>query len=141
LIPVNISIFRKEDFNKALKVMKPVFKSRFSLSKLVALANEGEPIGDFITPQGKTALATVCSITVNGTLLKAGVPIDSRFGGILQIRNDEPLRFVELIHYAGSSLDRRDIHQGKMTSLSGHPKTATVKYWQITGKYRPSAAP
>ncbi len=118
LIPVNISIFRKEDFNKAMKAMKPVFKSRFSLSKLVSVANEGEAIGDFITPEGKTALATVCSITVNGTLLKAGVPIDSRFGGILQIRNNEPLRFVELIHYAGSSLDPSEIFiRAKMTSV------------------------
>jgi repressor of nif and glnA expression len=119
LIPVNISIFRKEDFSKALKAMKPVFKSKFCLSTLVAVANEGEPIGDFTTPEGKTAMATVCSITVNGSLLKAGVPIDSKFGGILQIRNNEPLRFVELIHYAGSSLDPSEIFiRAKMTSVT-----------------------
>jgi repressor of nif and glnA expression len=119
LIPVNISIFRKEDFSKALKAMKPVFKSRFCLSNLVAVANEGESIGDFTTPEGKTAMATVCSITVNGSLLKAGVPIDSKFGGILQIRNNEPLRFVELIHYAGSSLDPSEIFiRAKMTSVT-----------------------
>jgi repressor of nif and glnA expression len=119
LIPVNISIFRKEDFSKALKAMKPIFKSRFCLSNLVAVAKEGEPIGDFTTPEGKTAMATVCSITVNGSLLKAGVPIDSKFGGILQIRNNEPLRFVELIHYAGSSLDPSEIFiRAKMTSVT-----------------------
>jgi HTH-type transcriptional regulator, global nitrogen regulator NrpRI len=119
LIPVNISLFRKEDFNKALKAMKPIFQSAYCLSNLVALANKGETIGDFIVPEGKTALATVCSITVNGTLLKAGVPIDSKFGGILQIRNHNPLRFVELIHYAGSSLDPSEIFiRAKMTSVT-----------------------
>ena len=144
LIPVNISIFSNEDFNKALKLMKPVFKSRFSLSKLVAIANEGEAIGDFITPKGKTALATVCSITVNGTLLKAGVPIDSKFGGILQIRNDEPLRFVELIHYAGSSLDPSEIFiRAKMTSVIRASKDGNgeilANYREIPAVCRPLA--
>jgi repressor of nif and glnA expression len=86
-IPANVSFFRKEDFNKALKVMRPVFKAGLCVSDLVAVAGEGESIGELIVPQGKTALATVCSIVVNGTLLKAGVPIDSKFAGILQIRN------------------------------------------------------
>ena len=51
------------------------------------------------------ALATVCSIVVNGVLLKNGIPMDSKFGGIVQISRGEPLRFVKLIHYSGSSLD------------------------------------
>jgi repressor of nif and glnA expression len=50
-------------------------------------------------------LATVCSATINGVLLKAGIPMDSRFGGILEIHNSKPRRFVAIIHYAGSSLD------------------------------------
>jgi repressor of nif and glnA expression len=51
-------------------------------------------------------------------LLKAGIPMDSRFGGILQIRNRQPLRFVELIQYAGSSLDPSEVFiRGKMTSV------------------------
>ena len=105
LIPVNVSFFRKDDFNKALKAMKPVFQTGLCVSDLVAVASEGEAVGDLVVPEGKIALATVCSIVVNGALLKAGLPIDSEFGGILQIRNHNPLRFIEIIHYAGSSLD------------------------------------
>lgn len=63
-------------------------------------------------------MATVCSILINGVLLKHGIPIDSKFGGILQVKNSDPLRFVELIHYAGSSLDPSEIFiRGKMTSI------------------------
>jgi repressor of nif and glnA expression len=36
----------------------------------------------------------MCS--ADGTLLKAGIPMDSRFGGILQIRNHEPFHFGEI---------------------------------------------
>jgi len=47
------------------------------------------------------------------------VPIDSKFGGILQIKNHNPLRFTELIHYAGSSLDPSEIFiRADMTSVT-----------------------
>jgi len=52
-------------------------------------------------------------------LLKAGVPLDSKFGGILQLKNHRPLRFVELIRYSGSSLDPSEIFiTSKMTSVT-----------------------
>jgi repressor of nif and glnA expression len=119
LVPVNISLFDKADFRRALPVMAPVFKAGLCVSDLVAVAHEGETVGELTVPGGKVALATVCSIVVNGSLLKAGVPIDSRFGGILQIRTHRPLRFVELIHYAGSSLDPSEVFiTAKMTSVA-----------------------
>jgi repressor of nif and glnA expression len=134
LIPANISIFHKEDFKKALKIMKPIFHAGLCVSDLVAIAKEGERLGDVVVPEGKIALATVCSIIVNGTLLKAGVPIDSKFGGILQVRDRKPLRFVELIHYAGSSLDPSEIFiRAKMTSVA---QVAAEGNGQILANYR-----
>ena len=118
-IPVNVSFFPKDNFKKALKIMKPIFQAGLCVSDLVVVADEGEPIGELIVPQGRVALATVCSVVVNGTLLKAGVPVDSKFGGILQIQNHSPLRFIELIHYAGSSLDPSEIYiRANMTSVT-----------------------
>ncbi len=118
LVPVNVSFFAREDFERALKAMKPVFDAGFSTSDLVAVASEGKRLGEATVPQGKMGLATVCSIVFNGVLLKAGVPMDSRFGGILQLRNHKPLRFVELIDYAGCSLDPSTIFiKARMTSV------------------------
>ncbi|MBL7061305.1 MAG: DUF128 domain-containing protein [Dehalococcoidia bacterium] len=128
LVPVNVSFFPKEKFEKALQAMKPVFAAGICVSDLVAVAHEGEQLGELIVHSGKTALATVCSIVINGTLLKAGVPMDSRFGGILQIRNHEPLRFVELIHYAGSSLDPSEVFiRARMTSVRDAARTGNGK--------------
>jgi repressor of nif and glnA expression len=133
-IPVNVSFFSKGDFNKAFKAMKPIFKAGICVSNLVAVASEGEAIGDLVVPEGKMGLATVCSIVVNGTLLKAGVPIDSKFGGTLQIRNRNPLRFVEIIHYAGSSLDPTEIFiRANMTSVA---KVAKDGDGEILANYR-----
>ncbi|MDD5511507.1 MAG: NrpR regulatory domain-containing protein [Dehalococcoidales bacterium] len=133
-IPANVSFFRKEDFNKAMKIMKPIFQAGLCVSDLVAVASEGQSIGDLVVPEGEVALATVCSIVVNGTLLKAGVPIDSKFGGILQIRNRNPLRFIEIIHYAGSSLDPTEIFiRANMTSVI---ETAKDGNGEILANYR-----
>jgi len=119
LIPVNVSFFPRERFARAIQAMKPAFEAGLCVSDLVAVASEGELLGEVRVPQGRTGLATVCSIVFNGALLKAGVPMDSRFGGILQLRNRTPLRFVELIDYAGCSLDPSTIFiKARMTSVS-----------------------
>lgn len=117
-IPVNVSLFAERKFSKALQAMKPAFNKGLCTSGLVAIASSGERLGEIAVPQGKMGLATVCSIVVNGSLLKAGVPMDSRFGGILQMRNNEPLRFVELIYYSGCSLDPSEVFiMAGMTSV------------------------
>jgi repressor of nif and glnA expression len=117
-IPVNISFFPERQFSKALQIMKRVFQAGICVSELVAVARKNEKLGEVVVPQGKIALATVCSVIVNGALLKARIPMDSKFGGILQIKNGKPLRFVELIQYAGSSLDPSEIYiTSRMTSV------------------------
>jgi repressor of nif and glnA expression len=123
-VPINISFFPERQFNKAIEAMKGAFRAGICVSELVAVARQGEKLGGITVPQGKTGLATVCSIIVNGALLKAGVPMDSKFGGILQIKDHKPLRFVELIQYAGSSLDPSEIYiTSKMTSVGQVART------------------
>jgi repressor of nif and glnA expression len=117
-IPVNISFFPERQFRKAIEAMKEVFQAGICVSDLVTVVRQGEKLGGIVVPHGKIGLATVCSIIINGALLKAGVPMDSKFGGILQIKNHKPLRFVELIQYSGSSLDPSEIYiTSRMTSV------------------------
>jgi len=127
-VPVNVSFFPSEKFKPALKAMKTVFAAELCVSDLVAVAQEGESLGDMTVPQGMVGLATVCSIVVNGCLLKAGVPMDSRFGGILQLREHQPFRFVELIHYSGSSVDPSEVFiRARMTSVKAAAESGNGK--------------
>ena len=138
-VPINISIFPKQRFSKALQVMKAVFASGFCISDLVAVAQEGDLLGETVIPRGKVGLATVCSVVINGILLKLGVPIDSKFSGILQIRNSKPLRFVELIKYSGCSLDASEIFiMARMTSVL---KAIREGEGKILATYREIPAP
>ena len=120
LVPVNISFFPKQKFSEALQVMKEAFKAGLCVSDLVAVVPEGERLGEVLVPTGKIGLATVCSIIINASLLKVGIPTDSRFGGVLQMRNNQPLRFVNLIYYSGSTLDPSEVFiQAGMTNVQG----------------------
>ena len=128
LVPVNVSFFPKERFTEALQVMKRAFRAGLSVSDLVAVAAEGEQLGDLLVPRGKVALATICSLIINGSLLKAGVPIDCRFAGVLQIRNNQPLRFADLIYYSGSTVDPSEVFiRARMTDVQGVVKKGEGK--------------
>jgi len=117
-VPVNISFFPEKQTETAIEAMKRVFQAGICVSELVAVAHQGENLGGTTIPQGKIGLATVCSVIINGALLKAGIPVEYKFGGILQIKNRKPLRFVELILYSGSSLDPAELYiASKMTSV------------------------
>jgi len=117
LIPVNVSLFPESLLPDALAAMKETFDMGLSVSDLVGVARAGSFIGDMSVPEGQVGFATVCSIVFNGVLLKQGIPMDSKFGGILQVQDKKPVRFVELIHYSGTSLDPSEAFiSAKMTS-------------------------
>jgi len=105
VLPINVSFFPAESFKEALKGMKPAFEKNLCVSELVAVAPEDAFLGDVHVPQGCIGFATVCSIVLSGVLLKRGIPLESKFGGILQVSEHKPMRFVDLIHYSGTSLD------------------------------------
>jgi HTH-type transcriptional regulator, global nitrogen regulator NrpRI len=139
LVPINTSLLNADKFDQALAIMKEVFKSGIAVSHLVSLAGEGEKIGSVIIPRGKIGIATVCSVVVNGVLLKAGIPIESRFGGVLELRNNKPRRFVALINYTGTSLDPSEQYiRAKMTSVRELVKSGNGK---ILANFREIPAP
>lgn len=138
-LPINTSLIDKDKFPTAISAMKPVFKAGICVSDLVATAPEGEKLGSVIIPAGKVGFATVCSVVINGVLLKAGVPTEWRFGGLLEIRNSKPRRFVAVIEYAGTSLDPSEqFIRARMTSVGDATKTGNGK---ILGVFRTIPAP
>ncbi len=118
-VPLNVSFFNKTDFPQAIRLMRPAFEKNYCASQLVAVAQAGQRIGDLLVPDDQIGFGTVCSIVINGTLLKAGVPMDSRFSGILQFNDGRPTRFTEIINYDGCSLDPTEIFiKARMTSVN-----------------------
>jgi repressor of nif and glnA expression len=138
-LSINVSLINKGQFKKAVSAMKDAFKTGICVSDLVAVASEGERLGSVVVPGGKIGLATVCSVVLNGVLLRAGVPTEYRFGGVLELRNSKPRRFVAIIDYAGTSLDPSEqFIRARMTSVGEASKTGNGK---ILGVFRTIPAP
>jgi hypothetical protein len=117
---LNVSYVPEHFHGDAVRIMKPVFASPYVMSDRVAMVRGGGVIGDVHVPEGKLAIGTVCSVTINGIFLKAGIPVTSKFGGLLEIEGRRPRRFVSLISYDGSSLDPLEIFiRSRMTDVSG----------------------
>lgn len=139
LLAINTSIIDKDRFRKALLAMKDAFRAGICVSELVATADEGEKLGAVVVPGGKVGFATVCGASINGVLLKAGVPTEFRFGGVLEIRDSRPRRFVAITEYAGTSTDPSEqFIQGRMTSVGLAARTGSGK---ILGAFRTIPAP
>jgi len=138
-LPVNTSLIDKGKFKKAVSAMKDAFRAGICVSELVATAQEGEKLGSVVVPSGKIGFATICSVAISGVLLKAGVPTEFRFGGVLEVRNSKPRRFVAIVDYAGTSLDPSEqFIRAKMTSVAEAAKTGNGK---ILGVFRTIPAP
>ena len=117
---LNIGFIPADKFTRAKKVMAEVFDHDETIPNLVALAKEGESLGGVVVPSGKVALGTLCSINLNAVLIKSGIPVESRFGGVLQIDNNQPIRFTDLISYDGTTLDPVEVFiKSKMTNVRG----------------------
>lgn len=138
-LAINTSYFAKRDFQKALDAMRPVFEAGLCVSGLIAVAEAGRKLGPAAVPAGKVGLATVCGATINGVLLKAGVPTEFRFGGVLEVRKKQPRRFVAVTEYAGTSSDPSEqFIQARMTGVAEAARTGSGK---ILGAFRTIPAP
>jgi len=96
---LNISLTDAAEVNRAVREIVKVYSAGLGMGKYVAFAAAGGRLGNFAVPPGKFAIGTVCSITVNGVLLKAGIVTHSKFGSLLEMRNGRPHRFTEIINY------------------------------------------
>jgi repressor of nif and glnA expression len=55
----------------------------------------------------------MCSITIDGILLKSGIPVTPKYGGLLDVKNRKPTGFEEIIVYNGTSIDPMKIFISK----------------------------
>lgn len=117
-VVINISLIQPEHLSRALHEMKLVFRHNLATSTRIMIARPGELIAGHVAPPNHISIGTVCSVTVSGALLHECIPVKTRFGGLIEVRNRIPIRFVELIDYSGSTLDPLEVFiQANMTRV------------------------
>ena len=96
-VVINFTLVKPDDLLSCAEKIKQVFAQGYTMGKFLALLPAGKHLGEITVPQGLVGIGTVCSITLNGVLLQHGIPTTSRFGGLLELQNNKPNRFVEII--------------------------------------------
>ena len=119
-VVVNTSLVNPGQLAECMDDVCRVFAQGYAMGNRLALLAPGETLGEMTVPQDKVGFCTVCSITLNGVLLKHGIPTLSRFGGLLELRESRPTRFVEMIDYDGTSIDPLEVFiRSRMTNYMG----------------------
>ena len=119
-VVVNVSVVEQSRLESAVPLIKKVFAAGYAMGRLLALFPPRERVGGTTIADGSMGIGTVCSITLNGVLLAHGIPTYSRFGGILELQNHKPIRFVDVIYYDGTTLDPLEVFiRSGMTDYSG----------------------
>lgn len=133
-VVINATLVKEEVLEEAMTVLHYILNSPYAMSDRIVLKFSGERLGDMIIPSGSVGIGTICSITLNGVFLKEGIPVSSRFGGIVSIAGNEPEGFLSLIGYEGSSVAPLEIFmKSRMTDVLGTLQGGTGK---ILGSFR-----
>ncbi|MCX8023035.1 MAG: NrpR regulatory domain-containing protein [Syntrophorhabdaceae bacterium] len=123
-VVINVTVVEPEHLMKNIEYIQKVYADGYAMGQFLTILQPGETLNHINIPPGMIGIGTVCSITLNGVLLKHGIPTISRFGGLLELIEKRPSRFVEIIMYDGTSIDPLEIFiRSGMTNYMGAIKT------------------
>ena len=127
-IIVNISIVNESDFKKIIGLFRQAIHSGLAVSPYIKIIRPEEKIGNVKIETGKVGIATACSITIDGVLLKAGIPVKPKLGGVVEIHEGSPLRFTDVLTYDSTTIDPLDVFMSQeLTSVTQMINTGTGK--------------
>ncbi|OPX77287.1 MAG: hypothetical protein A4E44_00138 [Methanosaeta sp. PtaB.Bin018] len=98
-IITNTSLVKKEDIAETLAVFYDAIQSGLSVSPMIKLEEE----------RGSIRIKTVCSLTICGVLLKNGIPVRPKGGGLVDVVAREPIRFTDMLMYWATTIDPIDV--------------------------------
>jgi len=125
-VVANVSLLNNSLQDKTLDTMKELQSMNLLLAPYIKVLNEKEVYCDISVPKGQFALFTVCNLTLDSILIHSGVPLFFKYGGLVQVVNRKPIRFVEIISYEGTTIPPLEVFvYRKMTSISRILKTGS----------------
>ena len=121
---MNVSSLPAARYQEAREVIGTVLKTGLGMGEYIAVGHENEVLCGYRVQPGEVAIGTVCSVTLNGVFRQAGIPVSSRFGGLLELQARNPVRFTQIINYDGTTLDPLEIFiRGRMTNVADAART------------------
>jgi repressor of nif and glnA expression len=126
LVAANVFIMDKMYHDETYNVVRELYNANLLPAPYIKVLKEGSEYKDISVPRGKIALLTVCDLTVDGVLIHAGIPLLFKYGGLVQVINYKPIRFVELISYEGTTIPPLEVFVYRnLTSITKILKTGS----------------
>ncbi len=106
----NTSIVRKDKLRETLDIFHDVVQSGLTVCPMIKIEDSDD----------RVRIKTACSLTISGVLLKYGVPIRPKGGGIIEVKEREPSRFTDMLMYWATTIDPIDILTAQgLTDITG----------------------
>jgi hypothetical protein len=120
-VAYNLSIVPEDRIDEILEAFEGVAAARCGFfSSYRVLDNDPR------VPHGSLGIITVCSITMDGVFQGRGIPVRMAFGGRLAVEHGEPIRFIDLIGYRGTTIDPLQLFiSAGLTSISSMVSTGS----------------
>lgn len=113
-IITNTTLVRKEILSETLDVFYDTIQSGLAVCPMIKIEESGR----------RVKIKTACSLTIDGVLLKNGIPIRPKGGGIIEVTDREPSRFTEMIMYWATTIDPIDMLTAQgLTDITGMMRT------------------
>jgi global nitrogen regulator NrpRII len=105
----NLSLIPRRELESAISVFRNAYRAGLSVSDRVRVLSEGEVISGFTIPPGYAGICTMCTITLDGVLLRKGVPVRPVGGGLVEIVDRVPRRFTHMILFEATTVDPLEV--------------------------------
>ena len=99
-----------------MEIIKNIFNQGIAVSPYIKITNSS-PSENY---ENQMEMETICGTTIDGMLLKAGIPVVPKYGGLVEIEDCAPKAFTELIAYKKTSMTPLEAFTDQeMTSVLG----------------------
>ena len=105
----NLSLIPKENMETAISLFRNAYRAGLSVSDKVRFFDEGTRLEGLTIPAGFAGICTMCTITLDGILLRRGIPIQPVGGGLMEIVDRVPRRFTHMILYEATTIDPLEV--------------------------------
>jgi len=94
-----LTIFPTEELSTVLLYAVKSCRAGLCISDRMALLKSGDKFGTKVIPPDKTGIVTVATTGIDGFLLSNGVLFRPTFGGIVEVIDWHPYRFVDIVDF------------------------------------------
>ncbi len=113
-IITNTTIVDKKRLDETVAIFFDTISAGLSVSPLIKVIEEGRRI----------RIKTACSLTTSGVLLKSGIPVRPKGGGLIEVVGRKPTRFTDMLMYWATTIDPIDLLTAQgMTDITGMMRT------------------